>query len=102
MKTCPKCGMKYPESFFIRKRCYVCVIQNWPPRTKRQMAEYEIACAIRLCFATPVSDRKKAVEIVRAVGLENLQKMQDIIDGKVVSFKPMLTFTQRLIEEVKN
>ena len=100
MKQCKKCKTNNPEVVMVGKTCYTCILKQWPPKTKKQYRKYEEAVAIRLRLTTPLSDKKTALDIVRKVGLNNLQKVQDIIEGKIVKHMPGSTFYQRLCEEL--
>lgn len=98
MKICKICGKQNPDIVMIKKTCYLCVLQQWPPKTRKQYRTYENAVAMRLLLMTPISSQKVAVDIVRKVGLDHLLKMEKIIKGKIVSHEPRNSFVQRLKE----
>lgn len=102
MKTCKKCGQQNPDIVMIKKVCYICVLKQWPPKTKKQYRRYENAVAMRLLLSTPISSQKSAVDIVRKIGLDDLLKVQSVIDGKIVKHEPRNTFEQRLIDELED
>ena len=102
MKTCKKCKDNNTELVMVGKLCYLCILKKWPPKTRRQYRIYENAVAIRLRLTTPLSDQKTALEIVQKIGLDNLLKVQAVIDGKVVLHQPSNTFYQRLWDELEN
>ena len=99
---CKTCNTKYPEVCLIKKTCYICILKKWPPKTRRQYRIYENAVAIRLRLATPLDNQKDAVVIVKKIGLDDLMKVQAVIDGKIVSHKPGISFYQRLVDELEN
>jgi len=98
MKLCKKCHQQNPDIVMIKNTCYICVLKQWPPKTKKQYRRYENAVAVRLLLSTPISSQKSAMDIVRKIGLDNLLKVQSVIDGKIVKHMPRNTFEQRLIE----
>jgi len=102
MKTCKICHKQNPDIVMIKKTCYICILQTWPPKTKKQYRIYENAVAIRLRLTTPIDNQKTALEIVRKVGLDNLLKMESIIKGEIVPHKPGYTFSRRLIDKLED
>lgn len=104
MKTCKICGQSLPEVCMVtKKECYLCILKKWPPKTLKQKLRYVDAVGVRLRLRTPISNQEDALKIVnQAGGLENLQKIQNIIDGKVIPHAPGNTFYQRLVEELSN
>lgn len=102
MKICKKCHTENPDIVMIKKTCYLCILKQWPPKTKKQYRRYENAVAMRLLLATPISSQKSAMDIVQKIGLDNLQKVQAVIDGEIVSHKPGNTFEQRLIDYLED
>jgi hypothetical protein len=98
MKTCKKCHTQNPDIVMIKKVCYICVLKQWPPKTRKQYRIYENAVAVRLMLSTPISSQKSAMDIVRKIGLDNLLQVQGIIDGHAVSHKPANTYYQRLVD----
>ena len=101
MKTCKTCGKKHPEVVMVKKTRYLCILKKWPPKTRKQYRIYENAVAIRLRLTTPLDNQKDALTIVRKIGIDNLLKVQVIIDGKIISHTPGNTFYQRLIVELE-
>jgi hypothetical protein len=102
MKICKKCGKKNPDIVMIKKTCYICILKQWPPKNRKQYRKYENAVAIRLLLTTPISSQKGAMDIVRRIGINNLLKIQEIIDGVIVSHKPGNTFEQRLKDKMED
>lgn len=99
VKQCKICGQSFPDVCLVKKECYLCILKKWPPKTLKQKLRYVDAVGIRLRLTTPISNEADALKIVNmAGGLENLQKVQDIIEGKVVPHQPGSTFYQRLVE----
>ena len=101
MKICKKCGTENPDIGMIKNTCYICVLKQWPPKTKKQYRRYENAVAMRLLLSTPISSQESAMTIVQKIGLDNLLKVQGIIDGWTVDFEPRNTFYQRLANELE-
>lgn len=89
-----RCSMSFPKSLMVGKICYLCALNNWPPRTRKQLKDYEKAVSIRLSLVTPLTIDQGRI-ITKIVGLHNLQLLQDLIDGKMISHKPGATFYQR-------
>ena len=100
MTTCKTCKEQNPDVVMIKNTCYLCILKKWPPKTRRQYRIYENAVAIRLRLTTPLSDQKSALKIVHKIGLDNLLRVQAVIDGKIVLRQPGVTFYQRLIEKL--
>lgn len=94
-----ECGMSFPKNLMVGNKCYLCVIQQWPPKTIWQYRKYEKAVSIRLGLNSPLTVAQ-SLQIVKIVGLDNLALIQDVVDGKIVSHKPSATFRQRLIDKL--
>lgn len=102
MKTCKKCHTEHADIVMIKNTCYLCILKQWQPKTKKQYRRYENAVAMRLLLTTPISSQKSAMAIVQRIGLDNLLKVQAIIDGEIASHNPCNTFEQRLKEELSS
>ena len=100
MKTCKTCKTRYTEKLLIKKTCYLCILKQWPPKTRRQYRIYENAVAIRLRLTTPLDNQKDALKIVQKIGLDNLLMIEAVIDGEIVLHRPVNTFYQRLWDEL--
>ena len=98
--TCKTCKTQNPKNLMVRGVCPICILKKWPPKNMRQYRTYENAVAIRLRLTTPLSDQKTALAIVKKIGIDNLIKVQRVIDGKIVPHKPGGDFYQRLVEEL--
>ncbi len=99
-----KCGLSFHKNLMIGNKCYLCVLGQWPPKTRKQLKDYEKAVSIRLSLATPLN-LSQGEHVTKRIGLDKLQTLQDLIDGKIVGHKPNSTFYQRtksFIEAVNN
>ena len=93
---CKSCKKKHPQRVMIGKKCYLCILAEWPPKTKRQYSIYVKAVSIRISLNSPLT-MQQGLNIVNIVGLGNLGLMQEVIEGKIVPLLPAKTFYQRLV-----
>ncbi len=80
-----------------RKECYLCILNKWPPKSRKQIKQYKKAVSIMLALSSPLTVTTAPV-IVEKIGLDNLQLIERIIKGSVISHKPRKTFQQRLTD----
>ena len=95
MKTCKKCGLEHSEIVMVRDSCYLCILSQWPPVSRRQEKDYKKAVAIRLALSTPLTT-KNAQAIVERVGLERLEFLNEVVKGNIVDHQPGALFVKRL------
>ena len=88
------CSLSFPKNLMIGEKCYICVLGEWPPRTRKQLKDYEKAVSVRLGLNSPLTVGQ-GTKLTKLVGLHNLQLLQEIVEGKVVKHKPNATFYQR-------
>ena len=94
------CSLLFPKNLMIGKKCYLCVLQEWPLKIRNQRFNYEKAVGIRLGLNSPLTI-PQGTALVRTVGLNNLGLLQNVIEGRVVSLKPADTFFQRLVDKLE-
>lgn len=93
-----------PDVCMVTKNeCYMCILNKWPPKSRKQIRQYKKAVSIMLALSSPLTVITSPA-IVEKVGLDNLKLIEKIIKGSIVSHKPPLTFQQRLTDylEVKD
>ena len=95
-----KCGMSFPKDLMIEKTCYLCTLQNFPPRSRRQYKNYCKAVSVRLCVTTPLT-LTQAKNIVNIAGLLNLKILSDAIVCVKVIPGTVETYYQLLLNYLK-
>ena len=94
VKVCKKCGQVTSSVAMVGKKCYLCTLGEFPPKTNKQLIKYEKAVAIRMCLVTPLT-KVQGLKVTKMVGLEKLDVLQEVVEGKIVDHKPGATFYQR-------
>jgi hypothetical protein len=103
---CKECGRDRPKFEMIGRRCYLCVLDDFPvwPHEHRR---YKKAVAIALTFGTPLT-YKQALKLVKIVydnkynyNYEKMRIYRKILDGDFVDKNPGNTFYKRCIAELR-
>ena len=98
MSKCKIHGNEMPKVCMVTKtECYICILNKWPPKSRKQEKQYKKAVSIMLALSSPLTVTT-APPIVEKVGLDNLQLINDIIENKIIPHVPVNTFQHRLTD----
>lgn len=95
--TCPTCQKDYPPSYIVGHNCYLCVLKDYPHRGFFKRIVYSKAVAVSLALSTPLTV-KQARKVVKKFGIDDMYRLVDLQNGKLVDKKPNSTFFKRVME----
>jgi len=95
--TCQTCQKDYPPAYIVGNSCYLCVLKDYPHRGFFKRIVYRKAVAVSLALSTPLTV-KQARKVVKRFGIDDMYRLDDLQNGKLVDKKPNSTFFKRVME----